>query len=233
MWLLKSFGMHTSLVLDTAKSKLNGVPILLAKGALELRFRNMGSKYVRSTFAIRHILDNTGGSNKLRGSYERDIRSTSTLDTIQRLPLKRRSRLRLRRSKFRSINIRVTRNARIQTLSTKTLASCAQNLILKFEALTSTTCHISQIINLFFNALSICGTQEFSSRLALISLCSTNLALISSRIFFKAKTSLSESMQEVQMRPHEQVSSFTSTKAHHKKYCKHPLQATKSTCYKA
>jgi hypothetical protein len=51
-WLLKSFGTHTSLVLDMEKAKLNGMPILLTKGALELRFRNMGSKYVRSTFAI-------------------------------------------------------------------------------------------------------------------------------------------------------------------------------------
>jgi hypothetical protein len=51
------------------------------------------------------------------------------------------------------------------------------------------------------------------SRLALISSCSTNLALISSRIFFKAKTSLSKLMHEVQMRPHEQVSSFTPIKA--------------------
>jgi hypothetical protein len=31
MWLLKSFGTHASLVLDTAKAKLNGMPILLAK----------------------------------------------------------------------------------------------------------------------------------------------------------------------------------------------------------
>jgi hypothetical protein len=31
MWLLKSFGMHTSLVLDKMKAKLHGMPILLAK----------------------------------------------------------------------------------------------------------------------------------------------------------------------------------------------------------
>jgi flagellar capping protein FliD len=39
------------------------------------------------------------------------------------------------------------------------------------------------------------------------------LALISSRIFFKAKTSLSKLMQEVQMKSHEQATSFTSRKA--------------------
>jgi hypothetical protein len=43
----------------------------------------------------------------------------------------------------------------------KTLAPCAQNLILRLEELTRTTCHISQIIDFFFNAFSICGTQEF------------------------------------------------------------------------
>jgi hypothetical protein len=110
-WLLKSFGMHTSLVLDTAKSKLNGMPILLAKGALEPRLGNMSSKYVGGTLSIQTTLGNTGRSNKLRSSYERAIQSTSTLTSIQRLTLKRRSRLRFRRSKFKSINIGVTREA--------------------------------------------------------------------------------------------------------------------------
>jgi hypothetical protein len=45
-WLLKSFDTHTSLVLDTAKAKLQGMPIFLAKGAIELRFRSMSSKEV-------------------------------------------------------------------------------------------------------------------------------------------------------------------------------------------
>jgi hypothetical protein len=148
-------------VLDTAKAKLNGMPILLAKGALEPQFGSMNCKAMRSTLAIRITLGNTGRSNKLRTSYGRAIQSTSTLNTIQRLTLKRRSRLRFRRIKFRSINIGVTREARIQTLGTKTLAPCMQNLILRLEALTSTTCYISQIIDFFFNAFSICGTQEF------------------------------------------------------------------------
>jgi hypothetical protein len=142
-WLLKSFGTHTSLVLDTAKAKLHGMLIFLAKGAMELWFGRMSSKEVRSTLAIGIILGNTGRGNKLRSSYGRAIQSTSTLSTIQRLTLNKRSRLQLRRSKFRSINIRVTREVRIQTLSTKTLAPCAQNLILRLEVLISTTCHIS------------------------------------------------------------------------------------------
>jgi hypothetical protein len=37
MWLVKSFGTYTSLVLDTVKAKLHGMPIFLAKGAMELR----------------------------------------------------------------------------------------------------------------------------------------------------------------------------------------------------
>jgi hypothetical protein len=141
--LLKSFNMHTSLVLDTVKAKLHGMPIFLAKGAMDLGFGSMSSKEVRSTLAIRLILGNTGESNKLRSSYGRAIQSTSTLVTIQRLKLKRRSQLELRRSYFGSINIGVTRKARIQTLGTKTLAPCAQNLIFRFEVLTSTTYHIS------------------------------------------------------------------------------------------
>jgi hypothetical protein len=110
-WILKSFGMHTSLVLHTAKAKLNGMPILLAKGALEPQLGNMSPKYVGGTLSIQFTLGNTGRSNKLRSSYERAIQSTSTLTTIQRLTLKRRSQLRFRRSKFRSINIGVTREA--------------------------------------------------------------------------------------------------------------------------
>jgi hypothetical protein len=43
-WLIKSFGTHTSLVLDMAKAKLHGMPILLAKGAMELLFGRMSSK---------------------------------------------------------------------------------------------------------------------------------------------------------------------------------------------
>jgi hypothetical protein len=43
-WLLKSFSMHTSLMLDTTKAKLHGMPILLAKGAMEIRFGSMSSK---------------------------------------------------------------------------------------------------------------------------------------------------------------------------------------------
>jgi hypothetical protein len=74
--------------------------------------------------------------------------------------LKRRSQLRFRRRKFRGLNIGVTREVRIQTLGTKTLGPCAQNLILRLQELTRTTCHISQIIHFFFNAFSICGTQE-------------------------------------------------------------------------
>jgi hypothetical protein len=51
-WLLKIFSMHTSLVLDTTKAKLNGMPIFVAKGATELRFGSMSSKEMRSTLAI-------------------------------------------------------------------------------------------------------------------------------------------------------------------------------------
>jgi hypothetical protein len=109
----------------------------------------------------------------------------------------------------------VTREARIQTLSTKTLAPCAQNLILRLEALTSTTCNISQIIDFFFNAFSICGTQEFIffHKVGTHLSFSTNLALISSRIIFKVKAFLSKSMHEVQMKSHEQATLFTSNKA--------------------
>jgi hypothetical protein len=67
-WLLKNFGTHTSLVLDTAKAKLNGMPILLAKGALEPQFGSMSSKYVGRTLSIQITLGNTGRSNKLRSS---------------------------------------------------------------------------------------------------------------------------------------------------------------------
>jgi hypothetical protein len=110
-WLLKRFGTHTSLVLDMTKAKLHGMSIFLVKGAMEHRFGSMSSKVMRSTLAIRITLGNTGRRNKLRSSYGRAIQSTSTLTTIQRLTLKRRSRLQFRRSKFRSINIGVTREA--------------------------------------------------------------------------------------------------------------------------
>jgi hypothetical protein len=66
MWLLKSFGTHTSLVLDMTKANLHGMPIFLAKGAMELRFGTMSSKEVRSTVAIGIILGNPGRYNKLR-----------------------------------------------------------------------------------------------------------------------------------------------------------------------
>jgi hypothetical protein len=80
-WLLESFSTHTSLVLDTTKVKLHGMPIFLAKGAIELRFGSMSSKEMRSTLAIRITLGNTGKNNKLRSSYGRAIQSTSTLTT--------------------------------------------------------------------------------------------------------------------------------------------------------
>jgi hypothetical protein len=131
-------------VLYTAKAKLHSMSIFLAKSAMEVWFGSMSSKEMRSALAIRITLGNTRRNNKLRSSYGRAIQSISTLTTIQRLALKRRSQLRLRRSKFRSINIGVTRKARIQTLGTKTLAPCAQNLILILEALTSTTCHLAK-----------------------------------------------------------------------------------------
>jgi hypothetical protein len=51
-WLLKSFGTHTPLLLDTAKAKFHGMPIFLTKGAMELRFGSMSSKEMRSTLAI-------------------------------------------------------------------------------------------------------------------------------------------------------------------------------------
>jgi capsid portal protein len=91
MWLLKHFGMLTSLVLDTVKAKLNSMPILLATDALELQFRNMSSKNMRSTFAIRITMGNTERNNKFRSSYGRAIQSTSTLATIKKLTLKRGS----------------------------------------------------------------------------------------------------------------------------------------------
>jgi hypothetical protein len=91
--------MHTSLVLDMTKAKLHGMPIFLAKGAMELWFGSMSSKEMRSTLVIRITLGNTGRSNKLRISYGRAIQSTSTIITIQRLMLKRSSQLRFRRSK--------------------------------------------------------------------------------------------------------------------------------------
>jgi hypothetical protein len=40
----KSFGTHMSLVLDTAKAKPNGMPISVAKGAMELWPRRLSSK---------------------------------------------------------------------------------------------------------------------------------------------------------------------------------------------
>jgi hypothetical protein len=79
-------------MLDTTKAKLHGMSIFLAKGAMELRFGSMSFKEMRSTFAIRITLGNTGRSNKLRSSYGRSIQRTRTLTTIQRLRLKRRSR---------------------------------------------------------------------------------------------------------------------------------------------
>jgi hypothetical protein len=90
-WLLKSFGMQTSLVFDTAKAKLHGMPIFLAKGTMELWFGGMSFKEMRSTLAFRITLGNTERRNKLRSSYERAIRSISTLSTIQRLTLNGRS----------------------------------------------------------------------------------------------------------------------------------------------
>jgi hypothetical protein len=51
-WLFKSFGTHTPLVLDPAKEKLHGMPIFLAKGAMEHRFGSMSSKAMKSTLAI-------------------------------------------------------------------------------------------------------------------------------------------------------------------------------------
>jgi hypothetical protein len=51
MWLSKSFGMRTSLVLDMAKAKLNRISIFLAKGAMKLWFHNMSFKEVKSTLA--------------------------------------------------------------------------------------------------------------------------------------------------------------------------------------
>jgi hypothetical protein len=134
-WFLKRFGTHTSLVLDTAKEKLHGMPIFLAKGAMELLFGSMSFKEMRSTLVIRITLGNTRRGNKLRSSYGRAIQSTSTLTTIQRLTLKRRSQLWLRSSYFGSFNIGVTRRARIQTLGTKTLAPSTQNLIFRYEVL--------------------------------------------------------------------------------------------------
>jgi hypothetical protein len=87
-WLFKSFGTHTSLVLDMAKTKLHGMPIFLAKGAIELRFGSMSSKEMRSTLAIQITLGNTKRSHKLKSSYGRAVKSTSTLATIQRLSLR-------------------------------------------------------------------------------------------------------------------------------------------------
>jgi hypothetical protein len=52
-------------VLDTAKAKLNGMPILLAKGALEPRLGNMSSKYVGGTLTIQITLGNTGRATSL------------------------------------------------------------------------------------------------------------------------------------------------------------------------
>jgi hypothetical protein len=52
-WLLKSFVTHTSLVLDTAKAKLNSMPILLAKGALEPRLGSMSSKMWDAPFPFK------------------------------------------------------------------------------------------------------------------------------------------------------------------------------------
>jgi hypothetical protein len=71
-----------SLVFDTTKAKLYGMPIFLAKDAMELRFGSMSSKEMRSTLAIQITLGNTDRSNKLRSSYGRAIQSTSTLTTI-------------------------------------------------------------------------------------------------------------------------------------------------------
>jgi hypothetical protein len=72
-------------VLDKAKAKLNGMPIFLTEGAMELRLGSMSYKYVKSTLAIRIILGNIGRSYKLRSRYGRAIQSTSTSTTIQRL----------------------------------------------------------------------------------------------------------------------------------------------------
>jgi hypothetical protein len=84
-WLLKSFGTHTSIVLNTEKEKLHGMPIFLAKGVTELGFGSVSSKEMRSTLAFRITFGITGRSNKLRSSYGRAIQSISTLVTIQRL----------------------------------------------------------------------------------------------------------------------------------------------------
>jgi hypothetical protein len=92
-WFLKSFGTHTSLVLNTMKAKLHGMPIFLAKGAMKPRFGSRSSKEVRSTLAIGILLGNIERSNKLRSSYKIAIQSTSTLATVQTLMLKRRSLL--------------------------------------------------------------------------------------------------------------------------------------------
>jgi hypothetical protein len=64
-WLLKSFGTHTSLVLDTTKAKLHSMPIFLAKGAMEPRFGSMSSKEVRSTPAIGIVLGSVTPENSI------------------------------------------------------------------------------------------------------------------------------------------------------------------------
>jgi hypothetical protein len=65
MWLLKSFGTHTSLVLDMMEAKLHDMPIFLAKGAMEPRFGSMNSKEVRSILAIGIILGNAKEATSL------------------------------------------------------------------------------------------------------------------------------------------------------------------------
>jgi hypothetical protein len=78
-WLFKSFGTHTPLVLDPAKEKLHGMPIFLAKGAMEHQFGSMSSKAMKSTLAIRITLGNTRRSNNLRSSYGRAIKALAHL----------------------------------------------------------------------------------------------------------------------------------------------------------
>jgi hypothetical protein len=84
MWLLKSFCTHKSLVLDVVKTKLNGMSILLAKGA-ELQFGSMSPKYVRSIFAIRHILGNTGLGELSKAPAQVPPSKTHTQETLSTL----------------------------------------------------------------------------------------------------------------------------------------------------
>jgi hypothetical protein len=52
-------------VLDTTKAKLHGMPIFLAKGAMEPRFGSMSSKEVRSTPAIGIVLGSVTPENSI------------------------------------------------------------------------------------------------------------------------------------------------------------------------